>query len=88
MIALRTSSLRKKKPRIPDGIRVYAVGDIHGRVDLLDQLFTRIDADLAANPGAIGIEVYLGDYIDRGPASREVIDRLGGAQPNISCNFS
>ena len=76
MIALRTSSLRKKKPRIPDGIRVYAVGDIHGRVDLLDQLFTRIDADLAANPGAIGIEVYLGDYIDRGPASREVVDRL------------
>ena len=51
MIALRTSRLRKKKPRIPDGVRVYAVGDIHGRVDLLDQLLTRIDADLVANPG-------------------------------------
>ena len=76
MIALRTSGLRKKKPRIPDGVRVYAVGDIHGRVDLLDQLLTRIDADLVANPGSIGIEVYLGDYIDRGPASREVVDRL------------
>ena len=76
MIALRTSRLRKKRPRIPDGVRVYAVGDIHGRVDLLDQLLTRIDADLEANPASIGIEVYLGDYIDRGPASREVVDRL------------
>jgi serine/threonine protein phosphatase 1 len=76
MIALRTSGLRKKKPRIPEGVRIYAVGDIHGRVDLLDQLLTRIDADLVANPGSIGIEVYLGDYIDRGPASREVVDRL------------
>ena len=40
------------------------------------QLLKRIDADLAANPVSVGIEVYLGDYIDRGPASREVIDRL------------
>ena len=55
---------------------MYAVGDIHGRVDLLDQLLARIDADLAANSNAVGIEVYLGDYIDRGPNSREVIDRL------------
>ena len=76
MIALRTSASRKKKPRIPDGIRIYAVGDIHGRVDLLDQLLKRIDADLSANPISVGIEVYLGDYIDRGPASREVVDRL------------
>ena len=75
MIALRMATSRKK-PRIPAGVRIYAVGDIHGRVDLLDQVLKRIDADLAANPASIGIEVYLGDYIDRGPASREVIDRL------------
>lgn len=76
MIALRTSTSKKKKPRIPDGVRIYAVGDIHGRADLLDSVLTGIDADLETNPVSVGIEVYLGDYIDRGPASREVIDRL------------
>ena len=76
MIALRTQPTRQRKPRIPGGIRIYAIGDIHGRVDLLDELLSRIDADLTTNPISIGIEVYLGDYIDRGPASREVLDRL------------
>jgi serine/threonine protein phosphatase 1 len=75
MIAFRSSSPRKK-PRVPDGIRIYAVGDIHGRADLLDGVLERIDADLAKNPFSLGIEVFLGDYIDRGPASREVIDQL------------
>ena len=75
MIALRTSTSRKK-PRVPDGVRIYAVGDIHGRVDLLDGVLKRIDADLEQNPVSVAIEVYLGDYIDRGPASQEVIDRL------------
>ena len=75
MIAFQ-SSTSKKKPRVPDGICIYAIGDIHGRVDLLDDMLERIDADLAANPTSLGIEVFLGDYIDRGPASREVIDRL------------
>jgi serine/threonine protein phosphatase 1 len=67
---------RKQKPRVPEGVRVYAIGDIHGRVDLLDQTLKGIDADLASNPARVGIEVFLGDYIDRGPASRDVIDRL------------
>ena len=62
---------------VPEGVRIYAIGDIHGRADLLDATLKRIDADLrATNPVSIGVEVYLGDYIDRGPASREVIDRL------------
>ena len=75
MIALRTSGSRKK-PRIPNGVRIYAIGDIHGRVDLLNAVFKRIDADLEQNPISLGIEVYLGDYVDRGPASREVLDQL------------
>jgi Calcineurin-like phosphoesterase len=66
----------RKKPRIPHGIRIYAIGDIHGRADLLDEVLSRIDADLATDPVAIAIEVFLGDYVDRGPSSREVIDRL------------
>ena len=61
---------------MPDGVRVYAIGDIHGRADLLDQLLERVDADLATNPVAHSIEVFLGDYIDRGPSSRQVLDRL------------
>jgi len=77
MIALQSpASRRKPRPRVPDGVRIYAIGDIHGRADLLDDMFKRIDADLAKNPVAHGIEVFLGDYIDRGPATREVLDRL------------
>jgi serine/threonine protein phosphatase 1 len=66
----------KLRPRVPQGVRIYAIGDIHGRADLLDRMLNCIDADLASNPVRLGIEVYLGDYIDRGPASREVVDRL------------
>jgi serine/threonine protein phosphatase 1 len=62
--------------RVPNGTRIYAVGDIHGRADLLTQLFSRIDADLAANPVERPIHVFLGDYVDRGPRSREVLDHL------------
>lgn len=61
---------------MPDGVRVYAVGDIHGRADLLIRLLSRIDADLVAHPAARPIHVFLGDYIDRGPASRQVIECL------------
>jgi diadenosine tetraphosphatase ApaH/serine/threonine PP2A family protein phosphatase len=74
MIALRSTS--RKKPRVPAGVRVYAIGDIHGRVDLLEGVIKRIDADLERDPASVAIEVYLGDYIDRGPASQQVIDRL------------
>lgn len=66
----------RKPPSVPPQTRVYAVGDIHGRVDLLNSLLTRIDADLATSPIEHPIHVFLGDYIDRGPASRAVIDRL------------
>lgn len=77
MIAFQSSTLRKKpRPRVPNGVRIYALGDVHGRADLLDEVLKRIDADLAKNPVPNAIEVFLGDYIDRGPASRQVLDRL------------
>ena len=60
----------------PAGLQIYAVGDIHGRLDLLNKLLTRIDADSARSPNAKIVEIYLGDYLDRGPASRGVLDRL------------
>lgn len=66
----------KIKPRLPDGLRIYAIGDIHGRSDLLQQLFTVIDVDLANAKPERAIHVFLGDYVDRGPDSRGVLDLL------------
>jgi serine/threonine protein phosphatase 1 len=61
---------------LPRETRVYAVGDIHGRADLLDETIARIDEDLERRPTKYAIEVYLGDYVDRGPDSKSVIDLL------------
>lgn len=60
----------------PPDTRVYAVGDIHGRADLLMEAFARIDDDVRRRPVRHAIEVYLGDYVDRGPHSSTVIDAL------------
>src|SRR5438552_1610773 len=62
--------------KTPANTRVYAIGDIHGRADLLIDATARIDDDLARRPVEHAIEVYLGDYIDRGPDSKTVIDLL------------
>src|SRR5262249_55627204 len=61
---------------VPDGVRIYAIGDVHGRADLVARLSSWIDADVAARPISRPIQIFLGDYIDRGPNSREVIDSL------------
>jgi serine/threonine protein phosphatase 1 len=63
-------------PRVPAGVRVYAFGDIHGRLDLLDPLLARVDADIASYPVAQPLQIFLGDYIDRGADSFGVLDRL------------
>lgn len=63
-------------PMIPDDLRIYAVGDIHGRLDLLTTLQEAIDEDMELHPGARCVEVYLGDYLDRGPQSSGVLDAL------------
>jgi serine/threonine protein phosphatase 1 len=60
-------------PAIPDGERVYAIGDIHGRRDLFGALVEAIDADDAARGPADTTVVLLGDLVDRGPASAQVI---------------
>ncbi len=63
-------------PRVPDDCRVYAVGDIHGRVDLLAALHDHILDDAATATAGRKVLVYLGDYVDRGPCSFEVVDML------------
>jgi len=63
-------------PRVPAGTRAYAVGDIHGRVDLVRQLHQLIHEDAYARQAPRNVVVYLGDYVDRGPRSDQVIDTL------------
>jgi serine/threonine protein phosphatase 1 len=63
-------------PLLPEGLRIYAVGDVHGRADLLKQLFSRVDEDLKKHPIAETIHIFLGDYIDRGLNSAAVLDLL------------
>lgn len=63
-------------PATPPDTRIYAVGDIHGRLDLLRVLHDLIAADASRHPNRRKIIVYLGDYIDRGSDSRGVIDLL------------
>jgi serine/threonine protein phosphatase 1 len=75
-----TSEVSRQKPLVPAGRRIYAVGDVHGRADLLSKLFMRIDDDLKARPTTDAVQIFLGDYIDRGPNSRQVIDLLIGRQ--------
>ncbi len=65
------------EPSVPPGYRVYAIGDIHGRLDLLDEALARIEADNEGRSRAPAqvIIVFLGDLIDRGPSSAQVIER-------------
>jgi serine/threonine protein phosphatase 1 len=59
-----------------DGQRIYAVGDVHGRSDLLGVIIDRVRDDLARRPHPQPHLVFLGDYVDRGPDSRGVLARL------------
>ncbi len=80
-------SKRGNAPRPAGAARVYAIGDIHGRLDLLRALYRRIEDDAADAAGPCGI-VFLGDYVDRGPDSAGVIDfLLGGVDPRFNPVF-
>ncbi len=61
---------------LPSGQRVYTIGDIHGRLDLLQALSSKLRHDIQDAPNESSIIVTLGDYIDRGPHSAGVIDWL------------
>lgn len=64
------------KPATPRGYRAYAIGDVHGRLDLLDQLLAMIERDNDERQPSKTLLVFLGDLIDRGPDSKGVIERL------------
>lgn len=71
--------------RVPAGQRVYAIGDIHGRLDLFEQLLQRIEADDAARAPAQTTLILLGDLVDRGPDSRAVVDRAIALSQREGC---
>jgi len=62
--------------KIPEGTRIYAIGDVHGYVHELEAMHRLIEADIEANPVDDPQIVYIGDYIDRGPESAQVIQCL------------
>lgn len=62
--------------RLPEGTRIYAVGDIHGRADLLARMRDMIAADIGIARPADALIVLLGDYVDRGPNSDLVLETL------------
>ena len=65
----------RRVAQVPDGERYYVIGDIHGRLDLFEELIEAIEADDAANEAADTTVILLGDLIDRGPDSCGVIQR-------------
>ncbi|WP_027056191.1 metallophosphoesterase family protein [Mesorhizobium erdmanii] len=64
----------------PEGVRLYAIGDVHGRLDLLAAMHKRIESELEWKPVRDWRVIHLGDYVDRGPDSKGVIDFLIAAR--------
>jgi diadenosine tetraphosphatase ApaH/serine/threonine PP2A family protein phosphatase len=64
------------EPKGARGYRAYVVGDVHGRLDLLERLLSAIGRDRCQRPARKNLLVFLGDVIDRGPCSAQVIERL------------
>src|ERR1700760_169602 len=71
-----TGRLNQEPHALPAGLRIYAIGDIHGCVTELDLLAEMISADISARACAESCIILLGDYIDRGPYSAHVLERL------------
>jgi serine/threonine protein phosphatase 1 len=73
----------RRKASVPDGIVLYAVGDIHGQANLLESLLARIQADAEPRTHLRRVLLFIGDYVDRGPASRDVVERVAAGLPGF-----
>lgn len=72
----RETAAAKTAHSAPDDTVVYAIGDVHGRLDLLEDLERKITRDAEGRNASRKVLVYLGDFVDRGYQSREVLDHL------------
>ena len=73
---------RFKLPSTARGERIYAVGDLHGRLDLLQALLKQLEVDAAERDAACTTLLFLGDLIDRGPQSRQLVELIRRSQSN------
>ncbi len=73
---MRLKTSNRIQASAPEGARLYAIGDIHGRLDLLESLLGLIEGDQKGRAELPVTLIFLGDYIDRGPDSKGVVDRL------------
>jgi serine/threonine protein phosphatase 1 len=72
----RSTRTPHRRPRGPEGERLYVIGDIHGRLDLLVTIEREIARDLREAPVPVATTVFLGDYVDRGPDPCGVLEKL------------
>jgi len=86
LFGLFSKTRRRARPKGPPGSRAYAIGDVHGRLDLMVDLLAKIKADNEARGAAKTYLVFLGDLVDRGPDSRGVIDHLINHPPRYHRN--
>jgi serine/threonine protein phosphatase 1 len=73
----------RRRSSVPEGVVLYAVGDIHGQAHLLTSLLARIEEDVSQVEHQRGILVFIGDYVDRGADSRSVVDQVLGGRPGF-----
>ena len=72
--------MRYEDAAAPDGMRLYAIGDVHGRADCLEIMHEKIAREIEQDGVADWRIIHLGDYVDRGPQSKQVLDLLVAAR--------
>lgn len=87
LLRRRFAAQVQPKGRVPDGQLVVAVGDAHGRLDLLERLLPKIEATARSSAARDRSLIFLGDYVDRGLQSRQLVDRLLAGFPGFETVF-
>jgi serine/threonine protein phosphatase 1 len=81
------ASAEPKKTAVPDGVWAAAIGDVHGQLDAMTRLLAKLETDAAQARAGRRILIFLGDYIDRGLKSRQVVDRLIQGFPGFETHY-